>query len=121
MKKQDIAADIVRSHANIGDEPMEAAIWIRQDETAIWLVELLPNFSDDDDISSPTVFSAGKDIRYDLYLIAGNERSLRRGIASDRELAEWIASGTPLHGKDKAAELQKLAQLASGSEYGSRA
>lgn len=117
MTKKQAVQQLVDAHARIDDEEMQTAVWIRQRGTPVWLVELLPGFSDDDRVEDPVVMSAGKDFRFDLHLIAGNEQSLRQGIQRDSQLARDIVADEILFGADAGRQLQAFAsQFAVRSE-----
>jgi hypothetical protein len=108
MNKETAVKELVDAHTRIKDEEMLTAIWIREAETPIWLVELLPGFADDDKADEPTVLSASKH-GFDLYLVAGNEKSLRQGIKKNVGLAKAVVHGRVVHGNDKGRELQQFA------------
>lgn len=110
MNKQQQVQELVDAHARMPDEEMKTAVWIRRDKTAVCLVELLPGFGDDDRIEDPVVMSAGKNFRFDLELIAGNETSLREGIQRDSKLAQDIAAGEILFGAEEGRKLQDFAK-----------
>ena len=108
--KRDAIKRLVEQHAQIKDEPMEAAIWIRQDEPGVWLVEVLPELSDDGDVHEPVEFSPGRTFRFALHLIAGNGRSLKQAISDHADLAEWIARGEALYGGRECGQLMDFAR-----------
>ncbi len=110
MDKSKTVRDLVAAHTKIDDEEMLTAIWIRQAEAPVWLVELLPGFADDDRVEEPTVMAAGKQLRFDLHLVAGNEKSLRDGIKRDVDLAKAIVEGEIIFGNEKGGELQTFAK-----------
>ena len=108
--KREAVERLVEQHAQIKDEPMDAAIWIRQDEPGVWLVELLPKLSDDSDAYEPVEFGPGRTFRYSLYLIAGNRLSLEKAVAAHTDLAEWIARGDAVYGESGSEYLMSLAR-----------
>jgi len=110
MEKKQAVQELVDAHANLRDEEMATAIWIRQGDTPVWLVEVLPGFTDDDRAEEPTVMAAGKSFKFDLYLIAANEKSLRAAIQRDTALAKWIVEGQVVFNSEKGKELQGLAE-----------
>lgn len=112
--KRDAVERLVEQHAQIKDEPMDAAIWIRQDEPGVWLVEVLPELSDDGDAYQPVEFGPGRTFRYILHLIVGNRRSLEQAISDHADLAEWIARGEALYGDHGSEHLMDFARQALG-------
>lgn len=121
MDKQKAVKELVDAHQKIEDEEMLTAIWIRQTEPHVWLVELLPGFADDDRIEEPTVMAAGKQLRFDLHLVAGNEKSLRAGIQRDVDLAKAIVEGEVVFGVEKGKELQAFAKTCVEAPHETRA
>ena len=94
--KKTNALRLVDAHV-ANDEPMDAAIWIRQDDlTAVWLVEILPGYPDDEQVHEPVSFHPTQNIRRETVLIAGNLSSLRVAIRQRSRLSRWIAAGTVL-------------------------
>ncbi len=94
---------LVRAHVELGD-PMDTAIWIRQDDAAGWLVEVLPEIANDNAPHRPVVFTAGRGFRYPLHLVAVNREDIERAL-SDSDLATWIASGEILYGEEEGQRL----------------
>ena len=103
--------ELVRGHAGL-DDRMEAAIWIRQDDEDAWLVELLPDIPKDQHPERPVHFNASRTFRHGLNLLAASLDDLQMAVARDARLADWIAHGEILHGKDAANELIMLARQA---------
>ena len=112
--KRDAVERLVEQHAQIKDEPMDAAIWIRQDEPGVWLVEVLPELSDDGDAYEPVEFGPGSTFRYTLYLVVGNRRSLEKALSTHTDLAEWVARGEALYGDHDSEHLMDFARQALG-------
>ena len=105
--RQDVQ-ELVRAHAAL-DDPMETAIWIRQEATEACLVEVLPSMAEDDHPERPTLFNPGISFRFPLRLWAGNREDIERAIHSDLQLARDIAHGDVLYGDETGAELKALA------------
>jgi hypothetical protein len=105
--------ELVTAHTNL-DEPMTAAIWIRQQEDAAWLVEVLPELPQDGEPLRPMIFTASNDFRYPLKLIAGNLESLKGALPSDLDIARAIVNGEVLHNSDDAVALVAAARSALG-------
>jgi len=100
--------ELVNAHRQL-DEPMTAAIWIRQQDHEAWLVEILPNMAHDEHPERPVAFNPGKTFRHPLNLIAGNLEDLRAAIELDQSLARAIAEGEVLLGEEDANELTRVA------------
>lgn len=110
MPSRDEMIDLVRAHAAIPDDPLDAAIWIHRDDPVnAWLVEVLPRLSDDRDAARPMHFNPGRVFAYPLHLIASNEADLRRAIARDPAFAALVAAGEVLYGDVLGRSLQELA------------
>jgi hypothetical protein len=99
---------LIQAHNNL-PEPMETAIWIRQDMPGAWLVEVIPDLSTNDRPNEPISFNAGRDFRFPLHLIAGNREDVERAVREDPQLADWIARGEILHGEMGGRQLKELA------------
>lgn len=115
MPPRAIVENLVRSHEAL-DEPMSAAVWIRQQEPAAWLVEVLPELPNDPEVLQPVVFSPSADFRYPLHLIAGRLESLTAALRHNVDLARAIADGEILHDSEDAQTLLNVArQVAAGA------
>jgi hypothetical protein len=100
--------DLVRAHATL-DEPMDTAIWIRQDDREAWLVEVIPSFPEDPHPERPVAFNPGRTFRHPLNLLAGNRTSIEAAIRADQDLARAVAHGIVLYGSAIGDELKQLA------------
>jgi hypothetical protein len=89
-------ARLVRSHSRL-DEPMTAAIWIRQDEPTAWLVEVLPELPADPRVDRPIVFNPTIGFRYALHLISGNQSNIVGALRKKKKLARALAEGEVLY------------------------
>jgi hypothetical protein len=106
--------ELVRAHVAL-DDPMEAAIWIRQDDREAWLVEIIPSLPEDDHPERPVSFNPGRSFRHPLNLLAGNRASIEAAVRVDHDLAHAVAQGVVLHGAALGEEIRTLAaQLANG-------
>lgn len=106
--------ELVRAHAAL-EEPMETAIWIRQDDREAWLVEVIPSFPDDEHPERPVAFNPGLTFRHPLNLFAGNRASIEAAVRADHDLARAVAQGVVLYGTSLGEELQALAaRVANG-------
>jgi hypothetical protein len=88
--------ELVEAHTKL-DEPMTAAIWIRKDESEVWLVEVIPIMAEDENAGEPTHFNPGVSFRFPLALIAGNRQSLEAAIRRDRTLARYVVDGSVMY------------------------
>jgi hypothetical protein len=80
MPTREEMTDLVRAHATIPDDRLDAAIWIRtEDPVNAWLVEVLPGLPEDRDAARAVHFNPGRVFAYPLHLIAANEADLRDG------------------------------------------
>ncbi len=113
MPPREIVENLVRSHEEL-DEPMSAAVWIRQEQPAAWLVEVLPGLPDDPEVLQPIVFSPSADFRFPLHLIAGRLASLTAALGQDVELARAIVSGEIMHDSEDAQKLVEAARQVTG-------
>ncbi|MEP7120016.1 MAG: hypothetical protein ABJE95_03860 [Byssovorax sp.] len=105
---------LVMAHAAL-DEPMETAIWIRQNDREAWLVEVIPSLPEDEHPERPVAFNPGLGFRHPLNLLAGNRASVETAVRVDRDLAQTVAQGVVLYGAALGEELKALAaQLANG-------
>lgn len=100
--------ELVNAHAEL-DDPMETAIWIRQEALEVCLVEILPSMSEDEHPERPTLFNPGISFRFPLRLWAGNRQSIEQAIERDVQLAQDIARGDVLYGEAVGEELKALA------------
>jgi hypothetical protein len=100
--------ELVRSHAAL-DDPMETAIWIRQNDREAWLIEIIPSFPPDEHPERPVTFNPGRTFRHPLNLLAGNRESIEAAVRADQDLARAVAKGVILHGESLGEEIQKLA------------
>ncbi len=108
VMREDVVA-LVKIHSEI-EEPMLAAIWIYQDSRDVWLVELLPDMLDSDDVEVPISYSPGPSFRYPLKLIIANQSSLWKAIHRDQEFALAVFEGEILYEvEDNGKLLQKIA------------
>ena len=115
MPSRQTVEGLVRTHEAL-DEPMSAALWIRQDQSAAWLVEVLPGLPQDPDVLNPIVFSPSADFRYPLHLIAGRLESLTDALPRDKELARAITAGEILLDSEDAQTLMRIARQVSGPQ-----
>lgn len=100
--------ELVTAHTQL-DEPMTAAIWIRQQDHEAWLVEVLPDMAHDDHPERPVSFNPGHTFRHPLNLIAGNLDDLLAAIGGDVNLARAVAEGEVLFGDALADQLRRAA------------
>ena len=106
--------ELVRAHAAL-DEPMETAIWIRQNDREAWLVEVIPSLPEDEHPERPVAFNPGLVFRHPLNLLAGNRASIEAAVRVDHDLAQAVAQGVVLYGEAIGEELRALAaRLANG-------
>jgi hypothetical protein len=106
--------ELVKAHAAL-DDPMETAIWIRQNDREAWLLEVIPSFPADEHPERPVTFNPGRVFRHTLNLLAGNRASIEAAVRADQDLARAVAHGDVLHGETLGEELRTLAaQLANG-------
>lgn len=102
--------DLVAAHLRL-EEPMETAIWIRQEDPREgWLVEIIPSMSSDEHPERPVAFNAGRFFRYPLNLIGVNRSDIENAIRSNTELAQAIADGDILHGPAIGREIVNFAR-----------
>lgn len=101
--------ELVEAHAKL-DEPMTAAIWIRKNESEVWLVEVIPSMAEDENAGEPTYFNPGVSFRFPLVLIAGNRQSLEAAIRRDPKLARNIVDGSKMY--DVGGEAEALMVIA---------
>ena len=106
---RDRVEKLVRAHASL-EEATTAAIWIRPDDAAAWLVEVIPEMTDDDAADEPIVFAPGVSFTFPLALIAGNRGSLEKALRKNRKLAADVASGHVM--LDTAGDATHLVELA---------
>lgn len=109
--------ELAKTHAEL-DDRATAAVWIRKDETTVWLIEVVPTFPEigpEEDREEPIFFNPGVYFRFPLALIAGTRRTLEKTIESDRELARHVASGDIVFddGHGEANELVEYARKLS--------
>jgi hypothetical protein len=106
--------ELVGAHAKL-DEPTTSAIWIKTktDAPEVWLVEVIPAMTDDDDAEEPTYFNPGVAYRFPLALIAGNRSSLEAALRRSPDLAREVAQGTVLLDDGDATALVALARQIS--------
>lgn len=110
MPTRDEMLELVEAHAKL-DDPMETAIWIRQEDPSIaWLVEVIPSMGSDDHPERPIVFTAARDFRYPLHLIGVNRADIEKALRKDLTLARAVAAGDVLYGDDAGAALVALAR-----------
>lgn len=101
---------LVEAHKQL-DDPMETAIWIRQnDRDRAWLVEVIPAMANDQYPERPVVFTAGGGFRYPLHLIGVNLSDIENALKRDTQLASWVADGEVLHGRDVGDSLITMAR-----------
>jgi hypothetical protein len=106
--------ELVRAHAAL-DDPMDVAIWIRQDDREAWLVEVIPSLPEDPHPERPVSFNPGRMFRHPLNLLAGNRASIEAALRADHELARAVAQGVVLHGVNLGEEIRALAsRVANG-------
>lgn len=102
---------LVRAHQDL-DDPMTGAIWILKDKPQVCLVEILPELPNDDSVSRPVVFTPSRDFRYELHLIAGNLKSLRKAVERDADFAMAIVAGEVLLPSRDVLKLRTAARAA---------
>jgi hypothetical protein len=113
MPQKEEMQRLVDAHKQL-DAPMEAAIWIKPNDPNAWLVEVLPNLPSDPEADKPFVFAPSTVFRYALHLISGTKEDIVAAIDRDLILAQAIADGVVLEGRDGVgAELVKAATLAA--------
>ena len=110
MPTLDEMKELVNAHAALEDDPMETAIWIKQDHSDAWLVEVIPSMEDDRHPERPIHFNAGRSFRHPLYLYGLNRTDLEAVLHGDLELASAVAAGTVLYGQEIGAEIISLAR-----------
>lgn len=101
--------ELVDAHAALPDDELATAIWIKVNDSAAWLVEVLPGLNSDLLSTRPVHFNPGRMFPYPLHLIAANETDLRNAIATNPELAAELAAGEVLHGQELGSQLKQLA------------
>ncbi len=110
MPTREEMLELVEAHAQL-DDPMETAIWIRQDDRdRAWLIEIIPSMSPDEHPERPVAFNPGRAFRYPLHLIGVNRSDIERALRSDIELARAVSIGDVLYGPNVGAELVELAR-----------
>lgn len=104
-------AELVAAHEALSEDPAAAAVWIRKEESTVWLLEVIPSLPEEDQPEEPIFFSPGVEFRFPLALIAGTRRTLESTLRKDRELARFVASGEVM--LDRSGDAQALIALAS--------
>ncbi len=104
-------AELVAAHESLKDDPACAAVWIRKDDSTVWLLEVIPTLPEEDRPEEPIFFNPGVAFRFPLALIAGTRRTLESTLRADPELARLVASGEVM--LDRSGDAQELVALAS--------
>jgi hypothetical protein len=99
---------VISMHQQL-DDPMDGVIWLRQDDNAAWLLEILPDIPDEYEVMPPYVYGPHEDFPYVFNLIAGSFVACVRGIQNNLELAQWISQGEIMLASKSIDELVKLA------------
>ena len=103
---------LVEAHLDLA-EPMDAAIWIQRDApTDVWLVEVVPDMADDDEIEHPTCFNPTRNFRFPLCLITGNLADLERATRRSHDFARALVEGEVIYGDVIAQRLIAAARRA---------
>lgn len=112
MVPREKVEELVTAHSKL-DEPTTNAIWIKTDAPEVWLVEVIPAMTDDDQAEEPTYFNPGISFRFSLALISGNRTSLEAALRRSPELAREVAKGIVILDDGEAQFLVELAREVS--------
>jgi hypothetical protein len=111
MIPRDKVEALVAAHEALAEDPAAAAVWIRRDDSTVWLVEVIPSLREEDGPEEPIFFSPGVQFRFPFALIAGTRQTLETTLRSDLELARLVAGGEIL--LDRSGDAKALVTLAS--------